>query len=203
MPNWVDASKRKALSRSFGLLILSIALLFPFHALSRTSQIDKKVMVLCSWKQTGQVLDKTSKDITLSQQLTTSVSRYLSQNGFNVVDPIAAGLSEKDHIKFMKTFNQKSSARDLAKRFEVDVVGFVYLEALITEKSNEFCKVSGTLTGEGFDNRGVSLGSGLYRAYQVTRQNCEKSVAEYQRQAALRVVSAFSLWRKSLLPPLK
>lgn len=203
MANRVDAAKRKALSRSFGLLLLSLALLFPFHALSKTGRAEKKVMVLCSWKQKGRALEKTSKDITLSQELTTSVSRYLSQNGFSVVDPIAAGLSDEDYVKFMRTYNQKSSARDLAKKFEVDVVGFVYLEALITEKSNGFCQVNGSLTGKGFDNKGVSLGSGLDRSYQVTRQDCERSIEEYKRQAALRVISAFSLWRKSLLPPLK
>ena len=203
MPNWENIMNRNVLSRSLGLLLLAAALLFPVQAFSRTDQVDKKVMVLCSWKQKGRALEKTSKDITLSQELTTSVSRYLSQNGFNVVDPIASGLSDEDYVRFMRTYNQKSSARELAKKFEVDVVGFVYLEALITEKSNGFCQVNGTLTGKGFDSKGVSLGSGLDRSYQVTRQDCERSVEEYKRQAALRVISAFSLWRKSLLPPLK
>lgn len=203
MPNWGNTTKGDVLSWSLALLILSAVLLFPFDAFSRMDQIDKKVMVLCSWKQRGQNLEKPKKDITLSQELTTSVTQYLSHNGFNVVDPIAAGLSEEDHAKFMNTFSQESSARELAERFEVDVVGFVYLEALISEKSNGFCKVNGALTGYGFDSSGISLGSGLDRSYQVTRQDCEKSIVEYQRQAALRVVSAFSAWRKSLLPPLK
>ena len=203
MPNWENIKKGNVLSSSLGLLILSIALLFPVHTFSRVDQVDKKVMVLCSWKQKGRALEKTSKDITLSQELTTSVSRSLSQNGFSVVDPISAGLSDKDYVRFIKTHSQKSSARELAKRFEVDVVGFVYLEALVTEKSNSFCKVNGTLTGKGFDSKGISLGSGLNRSYQVTRQDCETSIAEYKRQAALRVISAFSVWRKSLLPPLK
>jgi hypothetical protein len=203
MSNWENIIKVNILSGTLGLLIFSIALLFPLHALSRMDQVEKKVMVLCSWKQEGPGLDKSSQDITPSRELTSSVSGYLSQNGFNVVDPVDAGLSEEDHTKFMKTYNQKSSARELAKRFEVDVVGFVYLDASITKNSNGSCKVKGALIGKGYDNRGVSLGSGLNRTYQVTRQDCEETITEYQREAAFLIISAFSLWRKSLLPPLK
>ena len=115
------------------------------------------------------------------------VSRYINnqlvRHGFEVIHPSAHEYTEDEYNRLREVAREDSilAARELTRRFTVDVVYLIWLDVETEVTGDAYCKARAQIEGEGYDSAARDIGAGLDRVFRMTRRDCDDAIIEVEK----------------------
>ncbi len=132
------------------------------------------------------------------------INNQLVRHGFEVINPFATDLKEEEYNRYMERARQDSAlaAKEMCKRYAVDVAYIVWLDVRAERTPDGYCRVRARLDGEGYDSAGRDLGVGVSKRFIRTALDCDDAVAEAEKEVADVVGRVLTAWNRERLASL-
>ena len=128
------------------------------------------------------------------------VSRYINnqlvRRGFEVVNPSAHEWTEQEYNRLRERAREDSplAARELTRKFLVDVVYLVWFDVDTRVTAAGHCQARVRIAGEGYDSAARDIGAGLDRMFRWARRDCDDAVVEVETLAGDEVGRLLTAW---------
>ena len=111
------------------------------------------------------------------------INNQLVRRGFEVINPTAHEYTEEEYNRLREVAREDSmlAARELTKRFAVDVVYLIWLDVETRVTGDGYCKARAAIEGEGYDSAARDIGAGLDRIFRNTRRDCDDAIIEVEK----------------------
>lgn len=126
-----------------------------------------------------------------------SINNQLVRRGFEVINPSAHGYTEAEYNRLRERAREDSphAARELTRRFMVDVVYLVWLDVNNPWVTNDgYCQATVRTEGEGYDSAGRDIGAGLDKTFRLARRDCDDAIVRTDKRAGDEVGRLLTAW---------
>lgn len=196
-PATSNRHRKKHLRLAVILCLAAVILFGQGLTAAAMAQSPARIVVLPFWVEKGEDI-KSAGNTTLPYRRTMRfINNQLARHGFEVINPFARELGEAEYNRLMERAREDSplAARDMCRKYGVDIAYVVWLTAKTTTTDDPLCKANVSLEGEGYDSAGRDLGAGLYKTFIVTRSDCDEALAEAQKEVGDLVGRRLTAWR--------
>ena len=158
------------------LLSVFLPTVLPMMGLCTTNPV--RIVVLPMHMESGGRLTAHNHDAGQYRRVIGIISRNLVEKGFEVINPYAR---ENAEISFDKTMERSledsaMSINDLSRKFAVDAVYVISIDIHKSETSDNYCKATTRITGEGYDSSARDLGVGISESAGAIKRTCDAAV---------------------------
>ncbi|MEA1967309.1 MAG: hypothetical protein U9N77_03715, partial [Thermodesulfobacteriota bacterium] len=177
--------KNAKVNRLIVILILT-AVMVVSGAISASAALRTRIVVLPFYVEQGRdAADTGYSDLGLHyRRMSGFIENHLVSHNFEVIDPFAKDSTEKELSRIMETAREDSARAclDMANRFAVDAVYFVWLKVKAKKTADGYWKASAILDGKGYDSGGRSLGANVLKTFKMTKRDFDEAVAIVEKE---------------------
>jgi hypothetical protein len=187
----------KAKRKTTGLIIILTSVFVMMGALSVQAALRTRIAVLPFYVEQGNEADTGSNKLGLHyRRMSGFIENHLVSHDFEVIDPFAKDMSEKELNRVMEKTKEDSmlAAKNMCQRFAVDAVYIVWLKVKSKKTADGYFQASAMLDGKGYDSGGRSLGANVLKTFKVTRQDFEEAVAVVEKEVGDVVGRTLTNW---------
>ena len=126
------------------------------------------------------------------------IKRQLQLRGFEVVDPWHTE-EERNRMREVARADSVLAARELTRRFTVDVVSLLWYEVDLWVTNDGYCQATATVEVEGYDGAARDIDAGLGRRFRMTRRECMHAIISVEKSTGDGVVHVLTAWAEGVV----